>query len=350
MRFPFPRFVAFSLLCCFGSISPALLAQQKPLDDSLREQICREALARPLQTPAFAHAKSEDALKKCDERALYYGFGSRPDFQAALECGYFQREHPDPTVGDPFAGPGILSMLYANGKDVARDYNLAIRFACENKWAGESETDLRIARLMHLRDSHAKSSNFTLCDDGMSGLMEGACAGIREKFADVKRQKELETIERGWSASANAAFPHLQGAENEFEKARTDNEVDMTGTGRNAFWVEERGRLRDQFLINLRRFGRGDVPAASPSDARAQDLRLKSVFEKIEDSSSTDWKPTTIKPDGIKATEETWVKLRDAWLKFGRAAYPSLSPDTIRAQITRLRVHQLESLAKIASN
>ena len=52
----------------------------------------------------------------------------------------------------------------------------------------------------------------------------------------------------------------------------------------------------------------------------------------------------TVKPSGIGDTEGAWLKLRDAWVEFARAAYPGLSADTVRTQITRLRLQQLEAL------
>jgi hypothetical protein len=52
-----------------------------------------------------------------------------------------------------------------------------------------------------------------------------------------------------------------------------------------------------------------------------------------------------VKPDGIRETERKWVALADAWSEFARQAYPNLDTNTVRAQIIRLRLHQLRSLA-----
>ena len=85
---------------------------------SATEQTCAEALARPLKTPPPTGPLTARELPQCDALALYYGFAAKPDHAAALQCAYYQRAHPNPQVGDPFAGPGILSMLYANGDGV----------------------------------------------------------------------------------------------------------------------------------------------------------------------------------------------------------------------------------------
>ncbi|MDQ2842835.1 MAG: hypothetical protein M3Y72_17710 [Acidobacteriota bacterium] len=77
---------------------------------------------------------AESALSACNSEALYYGFDKPPNFAAALQCAYYERAHPRPSEGNPFYGPGVLSMIYANGKGAERDYRLAIRFSCENPW------------------------------------------------------------------------------------------------------------------------------------------------------------------------------------------------------------------------
>jgi hypothetical protein len=112
-------------------------------------------------------------------------------------------------------------------------------------------------------------------------------------------------------------------------------EVDLSGTGRAAFELEEQGRLRDQFLINLRRFGSGDIPQAAPLDRQ-----LDNVYRNAIGLTAS----RTIASDGIQKTEAAWTALRDQWVDFARVAYPGLSPERIQAQRNRLRIHQLESL------
>src|SRR5712691_12329207 len=105
------------------------------------QQICAQVTAQPLPAPSSAHLESESWLSHCNAEELYYGFDRPADPVAALQCAYYERAHPQPDRGDPFYGPGVLTMLYANGKGVPRDYDLAIRFACENSWAAEAEME-----------------------------------------------------------------------------------------------------------------------------------------------------------------------------------------------------------------
>lgn len=309
-----------------------------------QDPVCAQALAHPLTPPSFPSPMKETQLKNCDSQALYYGFDRPPDFAAALQCAFYQRAHPDPTVGDPFAGPGVLTMLYANGKGVKRDYDLAIRFACENTWAAPAEMSSRIAHLLKMRATHSVTSKFDLCDDATSGLMEGACESVSQDFADAKRQQELKTIERAWPAEVQQSFKTLQKAEADFEEARVQNEVDLSGTGRAAFELQDQGRLRAQFVINLKRFAKGDIPHASSADAEAVDRKLNDVYQQIQQAPDKSWQYTTVKPSGIRKTQRVWLKLRDEWGDFAHSAFPGLDRTSVVAQLTRLRLHQLEFL------
>jgi hypothetical protein len=305
------------------------------------KQICAADTATPLAAPLFDRPEPEEQLKTCDPTALYYGYDRPPDPQAALQCGYYQRAHPNPHRGDPFYGPGTLTMLYANGMGVDRNYDLAIRFACENTWAAPAEMEYRIGHLEYLRDTHATTKVFDLCDDGTSGLMMGACADVQENFADVHRRLVLTTLSRGWPPQTQEAFRSLQQDEDAFEEARSGQEVDLSGTGRAAFELYERGRLRDQFLINLHRFSQGTIPVVTPDQAQAADRKLNDLYQQLQTQPAD---MGTIKPEGIRQTEEAWLKLRDQWIAFGRLAYPNLSADRLRSQLTHLRIHQLQSL------
>jgi len=333
--------VAFS-----GLAFPPLAPNQLPPVEKSWKQVCERALSAPLKPPSFPRVQPDSWLRNCDSEALYYGFTASPNYPEAMQCAYYQRAHPEPSSGNPFYGPGVLMMLYANGKGVPRNYDLAIRFACENTWAADAEMEYRIGRLEHLRDTHAITTHFDLCDDGTSGLTEGACALVQESLADAKRTRQIREISATWPTKVTAAFPSLQKAENAFVKARVENEVDLSGTGRVAFQLEEEGVLRDQFLINLKRFAEVDVPAATDRDSEQLEKTLDLLLGQIQSSSGSAWQFTTVTPNGIGTTQRAWLSLLQAWTDFGRVAYPRLDTNRIRAQIIRLRIHQLRSLVK----
>ena len=326
-------FLALSVFACLSCIE----AQNW-------QEVCRTAKAQPLVPVEPAGPLAASQLPDCDETALYYGLGANPDYAAALQCGWYQRAHPRPQVGNMFYGPGVLTMLYANGRGVPRDYTLAIRFACENPWAATAEFEARVGHLDRLRDTHSETATFDLCDDITSGLSGGACTSVKTRTRDTARDARIADIVNGFSAAAKAAFPPLQKAEAAFEQARIEGEVDLSGTLRGAFQLEEEARLRDQFLINLERFGSGDIPAASAADLATLDLQLNAVYRRLQNSPASQWQYGTVTPQGIRNTERKWLALADAWTAFSRTAWPRLSAARVRAQIIRLRLHQLRSL------
>lgn len=308
------------------------------------EQVCKVAKAQPLEAIQPSGPLSKDEVAKCDETALYYGFGGRPDYAGALQCGWYQRAHPQVTVGNMFYGPGVLTMLYANGKGVSQDYKLAIRFTCENGWASEAEMAYRVGHLEHLRGTQKLGKAFDLCDDITSGLSDGFCTSISTRAADAVRSQEIAEVRDTLPGNTTRVFSALQNAESAFENTRIKYEIDLSGTSRAAFQLEDEGKLRDQFLINLQRFGKGEIPSASEANLQQLDKELNDVYQRIQNSPASKWQFGTIKPEGIRETERKWVSLVDAWISFARTAYPNLSADSIRTQLIRLRLHQLRSL------
>ena len=327
-------------------IHASALRAQRATDTQPRsatEALCAQATSGTVQPPAIRGPLTAAQLPSCNEQALYYGFTGTPKFPAALQCGWYQYAHPQTSVGNMFYGPGVLSMLYANGEGVPRNYDLAIRLVCENPWAAPAELEGRVTHLKKMRDANTPD-HFDLCDDATSGLSEGACEAISAGKHDSEREQKLSAIEEHLPAAALTQFAKLRTAEKAFEDARSRNEVDLSGTGRAAFEIAEQQKLSDQFLINLQRFSRKDIPLASTKDLALLDEQLNAVYQQLLHAPASDWQYSTINPDGIRATQRAWLELADAWIAFARTAYPDLSSESVRAQLIRLRIHQLRSL------
>jgi hypothetical protein len=327
-----------------GCCSLGLSQTAAPKREKDWRNVCELAKRQPL-TPVEPEGplKAED-LASCDETKLYYGLGERPNYAAAFQCGWYQRAHPQHTIGNMFYGAGVLTMLYANGRGVSRDYDLAIRFACENEWSAEAEMEYRVGHLERLREARSQGTTFDLCDDITSGLSGGSCTSIQTRTADAARVREIAALLRKLSPSANAVFPSLQAAQEAFENARVANEVDLSGTSRGAFQLEEKARLRDQFIDNLRQFGNDHAARVSTNDLALLDQQLNEVYQRIMHAPASKWEYGTIKPQGIRDTERKWLSLVDAWMTFARTAYPQLAETRIKAQLFRLRLQQLRSL------
>jgi hypothetical protein len=309
-------------------------------------QICHQHTVTSLDVQDIPTPLSGSELENCDEQALYYGIGRPVDFKAALQCGYYQRAHPQ-NNGNLFYGPGVLSMLYANGRGVARDIDKAIRFSCENRWTSPREIELRIDHLEALRhltqNDLALLGPFDLCDDVTSGLSAGACAYIPFRIESLARERKLADIQGTWNPQAVKAFARVAAAEKAFAEARIGHEVEMRGSGRAEFAVEDSAKLEEQVLMNLLDFGAGRIPAVTVEETEADDRELGAVYQQLMKIPEDDW-TGTVSSEGIESTERAWLAMRDSWIEFGKVAFPNLTANQIKARLTHQRIHQLRSL------
>jgi hypothetical protein len=287
----------------------------------------------------------------CDEQALYYGFGKTPDHAAALRCAYRHRAHPGPATDDGFLnGAGTLAMLYANGNGVPRSYALAIRFACELNDRGGQNTEQRIGRLEALRDDKPTANRtFDLCDEQMSGAMGAYCSGLDERKADVGRVRRVAAIAEQLPERARAMLPQLQAAEAAFERARVRGEnTGGGGSGAAGFALVDQNLLREQFVINLERFGKDNLPRAAAADRERAQQQLDAAYGAVRALrvSDGDAGAALTTQDGYAATEAAWQALFAEWMRFVPVAFPELSRDAAATELLRLRIHQLKSVAR----
>jgi hypothetical protein len=323
------------------------------------QAVCDEALATPLPAAAAAlssaanngHAPADEA---CDEQALYYGFGKTPDYPTALRCAYRHRAHPEPVMGGGFLdGAGTLAMLYANGDGVPRNYALAIRFACEANGSGGQNTEERIGRLEALRDDKPTANRtFDLCDEQMSGAMGAYCSDLDGKKADVGRGRRVAAIAEQLPERARAMLSQLQAAEAGFEQARMRGEnTGGRGSGSVGFALVDQNLLREQFVINLERFDKGNLPRATAADRERAQQQLDAAYGAVRalpvsDANAIFLGAALPTQEGYAATEAAWQALFAEWMRFVPVAFPELSRDAAATELLRLRIHQLKSVAR----
>ena len=171
-------------------------------------------------------------------------------------------------------------MLYANGNGVPRNYALAIRFACEADDRGGQNTEQRIGRLEALRDDKPTANRtFDLCDEQMSGVMGAYCSDLDEKKADVGRGRRVAAIAEQLPERARAMLPQLQAAEAAFEQARMRSEnTGGGGSGSAGFALVDQNLLREQFVINLERLNKGNLPRATAADREHAQQQLDAAY------------------------------------------------------------------------
>jgi uncharacterized protein YecT (DUF1311 family) len=305
------------------------------------DQVCRDATAQPLIEPKLNGPINAAGLPSCNAGGSYYGiFGSKQDYAAALQCGWYQRTHPESgnKDGDIDHGVGTLMMLYANGLGVERNHDLAIRFACEY------DREQKKARLDHLDALTNSVQNpkplFDVCDDVTGRIALGQCEGIKQALDDLDHEKTFALITNNLTPAQSWLFEKLRAAEGRFESFRASREVDRTLGN---LWAEQdRGRLKKQFLDDLQRFAKNSAPPATAQDVKKLDARMNAVYQKVTQPGATF--EGTINPERVRETQQAWLQVRETWMDFAKAAYPRLAPERVEAQLLRLRLNQLQLL------
>jgi hypothetical protein len=320
-------------LVCLGMMAGPAKADY---DEAVRA--CQRYQAIPLPKGEGPNAKTAELGARCDSETLYYGFESPAQPAKARECAYGELGRRDPS--QPFSGEAILTMVYANGRGAARNLDLALKFACEMD-AAPAEMESRIAHLEKLKTGDASGSGFDICDDITSGYMGGFCTEKQDRFDRVQREKKLRAITAQWSPQEGRALELLRRAAKAFFAAHSSNEIDLSGSGRAGFEIEENARLENLFLADLERFERGDLPD-SRADLPASDARLNSLYGRLMKATA---QMGTVTADGIRQTERLWIAYRDAWKEFGRVKYPNTKAESWLAWATQQRIDQLRALS-----
>ena len=303
--------------------------------------ICRKLGTVTVPAADLPTAAQAAGLADCSAQALYYGIGRPADPQAARLCAVFENRSADPQVTDfGFTGDRMLMTVYANGLGAARDLDLATALACRSGGA-PAEIDGRVLHLAKLKAEGWTGTDFSLCDDITSGLMQGVCADHDQLIARAARSRAFEALSARWTPAERAAAVPLQKASAAFVDARGQNEVDQSGTGRGAFVVTAEEKAEGGFAKLLADAEAGRIAPASAADARAADAALNAAYRALMAKAPALAKDTTLTAAGLATTERAWLRYRDAWLAFAKLRYPALAPDALLARLTRERAAQL---------
>ncbi|MEA5114496.1 MAG: hypothetical protein VB050_10760 [Geobacteraceae bacterium] len=303
--------------------------------DEWWEEECKKS--EKIQLPAKDRPDAETAksLAGCESANLYYGFDITPDPVKARHCAYLEVERGDDIA---FGGSATLMMIYANGRGVKKDADLAIKFACKLDGA-PAEMEYRIQHLLDLKKSKGEKP-FDLCDDITSGYMQGFCAKREQRLADAKLKRNLDDILLNWSEKDKQLFAVLKQSFGMFSEARTRNEVDTTGTARAALLIEEESTLSKDFVSAIVQFEKGKLPRYTKADFIKEDRNLNTVYRKIQSEKDFNW--GSVKQADIKHTQKVWLKYREAWVEFGRQKYPQVTEESWRTWLTKKRITMLK--------
>src|SRR5579871_3314843 len=162
---------------------------QMTIADPRAKQAC--AAVDQVEAPAADRptAEEEKSLGSCVSLDAYYGLGEPADPVKARKCAFAEM---DRGVHLPLSGKAILSMLYANGKGVDRNYDFAIKMACT---IGDSAGDGagRVYQLLRLKkENPAGEGRYSVCEHSSGRDLYEACAILSSRFDKIERDEKLE--------------------------------------------------------------------------------------------------------------------------------------------------------------
>jgi hypothetical protein len=260
--------------------------------------------------PTAAEAK---ALANCVSEDLYYGFEHQPDFVAARKCAYLEM---DRGKNQPFAGKTILMMTYANGNGVPRNFDVALKLACEVP-GGPGDVAGRVHQLARLKTYTSAHVKFSICDHASASYMYGQCAILDYRFDYPAREKTLDSIAASYTAPQKKAYEALRQAATAYFKVEAAKGIDLKAS----FEVHEKGFLERGLISSLQKFEKGDLPKFSKEEAAKAQKEMQAALDK-----ALAQKPArNVNPEGLKETQKAWLDYREAWIRFGKARYRDVS-------------------------
>jgi hypothetical protein len=312
---------------------PASLFSQTGVTDPTTLKICAQVKDTPVPESDRPTPQEAQQLANCNSQELYYGFEKTPDPVAARKCAYLEMQRGALTRA--FAGPTILTMVYANGKGTARNYDLALKFACEAPGA-PGDVAGRVRQLESYKQSNWQGDGFSICEHSAGRVLYGDCAIIDERFDHLDREKKLDAMAAQWKPQAREAFQNLRQAAAQFFQVEAAKGLDLSAS----FEVQERAFLERQFLQDLEQLMGGELPSATSPEAAKAEKEMQAAYE-----SAVTHKPSpsnTVTSEGIKESQQEWLRYRQAWLDFAKQQYPTVPPATWNAWLDGQRAEMLQ--------
>jgi uncharacterized protein YecT (DUF1311 family) len=321
-------------LLVFLLTAPVLSAFAQPqIADPLALQIC--AGIKDVELPAQDHPTPEEgkALAGCVSADAYFGFGQPADPAKARKCAWVEMEKGDEHLA--FGGRAIMMMIYANGKGAARDFDVALKLACE---IGGAPIDIagRVRRLARFKEEHWAGDTFSICDYSAGKFMYEQCAILQDRFDKVERDNKLNAVAAKWSAGNRKALHVLQAKAQRFFKVRVGMEIDLSGT----LEVHEVAFLERDLVSSIEQFERGEMPKFSSGIYRETDAAMNVTYSRTQTGTVRNW--GTVTREGIKKAQQAWIPYRDAWVAFGRKKYPGVAAESWKTWLTQRRIAMLD--------
>lgn len=326
-------FSAFLIFLFAGQLSAQARSSQA-------DAICQMAAEVPIPQADLPPAGATIS-KFCDPWDMYYGEGQPMDLQGARYCAFSQLGgHGD--VQNPIEAPAVLTMIYANGKGVAPNLSLAIKFACEID-GGWDDASALVKMLDANRKQGAVRVDLDVCDNPTGRQMNYACL-IRD---ETRANNDVSTAESQLDSGSNAAqhdlFEDLLEARRGFLDAHEAEEP--TGTVGNAqdiiFENVATQKAWAELLTNL---ADGKLPHFTQEEFKKADADLNAEYRDARQRTAGCAVRSCTSSDAVLQAEREWLTYREAFVSYAKVRWPQVPSDTWRTLLTLERTKMLREL------
>jgi hypothetical protein len=315
----------FLLVGCHSALS------QSTITDPGAKQMCAAVKSVELPTGDKPTLAEEKTLAKCTSVDAYFGFGQPADPVKARKCAYAEI---DRSAKLPLGGKAILMMVYANGKGATRNYDAAIKLACELGGAPGDDAG-RVHQLDRLKKQNWTGNNFSVCDHSSGREMYEQCAILTERFDKIERDQKFNELIAGWKPADKKALHTFMEEANKFYEIQAKNGVNLEGT----FEIQEEIFFKNNLLSALEAFERGELPKYSAEEFQKLEAEEQAAYLRTQSGPDTKW--GTITRESVRKSQDEWLRYRNAWIAFGRQKYPSVSDQSWKAWLDQDRTVML---------
>lgn len=343
-------------------------------------QICRQVSKLQFPKNDLPTAKDVANLQGCNARNLYYGINTPINYANARKCALidFLALSNQEDDFDLFSPNNILVMIYANGKGVQRNVDLATKVACST-YNADSKLGLDIKYLQKLKKEPLAKYNYDIyydfCKNNKADLIweknndiydEGEQAwqdlpGICQDLANSLQSSTVKQITKKYSLAQKKQIENLLQNFSDFADQQVGIEIHGTDSGGTTEYVTNMSIYADDQTIALKgklvdalsQFEQGKFPSGSEQDYKNSIVQLNSLnqkaklsFNKYQKSDSPinfDWN------DEIKIQKQ-WSQWSKEFIKFANTRYPKVPSYIWNLWLTQQRIEQIKDFIDSLEN
>jgi len=264
-------------------------------------------------------------------------------FRASVSAAQARQAQSQADGGATFPDPGdaeglVLTMIYANGEGIVRNLPLARRFLCDyGGGIGSASPD---EQLKAFDETIRSGARFDMCagnGESFGRSTNFGCLAIQIGRALEKVSREQESIADATPPALKPAFLELRAASSKFFNVYESWQSDVCAGGTGCGVISEQTSLDDlnQQLAELQSIRSGIPPARDFTAAgvatldRALNARYQEQIKESQSPGADD--PSPNMEADLRAAGRAWLKLREAWVRYGTLRWPNTPADQWRA-------------------